>query len=156
VKKHSDGGKERRKDGMTLPPSASSSPASSSAAGQVAGGRPTSADFSPFPLPPFPFLYLLPALFIPLRPHTAQLAGVAVRSQSQPSPQPSPTSILPDIESVGRSPASEMGEQQPISIFYSRYLALKLGDGGEGLSFLIFRGQVGRTELCVCVDACWD
>lgn len=53
---------------MTLPPSASSSRAPSSAAGQVAGGRPTSADFSPFPLPLFPFLYLLPALFIPHRP----------------------------------------------------------------------------------------
>lgn len=39
---------------MTLPPSASSAPAPSSAAGQVAGGRPTSADFSPSRPPHFP------------------------------------------------------------------------------------------------------
>lgn len=55
-------------DWVTLLPSAFSSWAPSSAAAQVAGGRPTSADFSPFRLPLFPFLYLLPALFIPHRP----------------------------------------------------------------------------------------
>lgn len=66
--------------------------------------RPTSADFSPFPPPPrFTFLYLLPALFIPLRPHAAQLAGVAVRLQSQPIPPPPlpgppVQSIPPNIE----------------------------------------------------------
>lgn len=44
-------GKEGKGDWVTLSPFASSSLVLSSAAGQVAGGCPTSADFSPFPLP---------------------------------------------------------------------------------------------------------
>lgn len=108
----------------------------------------------PFLSPPFSFLYLLPALFIPLRPHAAQLAGVAVRSQSQPS---SPLLLLHIHitcyrKGHGRSQPSEMGEQRSISIFYRCYLSLELSDGGEGLSF-DFRGQVGRTEVCVFVCA---
>lgn len=72
-------------DWVTLPPSASSSPAPSSAAGRrdrwlVAALLLLTSALS-LSLSPsfFPFLYLLPALFIPHRPHAAQLAGVAVR-----------------------------------------------------------------------------
>lgn len=138
---------------MTLPPSASSAPAPSSAAGQVAGGRPTSADFSPFPpaLPVFPFLYLLPALFIPHRPLCRSISwcsgALAVPAHSRSLPPPHthtltlfPSSIstaaLPDIERGGsRSEALEMGEQWSVSIFYGCYLALELIEGGAGLSF---------------------
>lgn len=138
---------------MTLPPSASSAPAPSSAAGQVAGGRPTSADFSPFPNTPPPLSHSFISCrhcSFPTGPCAAQLAGVAVRSRSQPTlanPPPHPrthtlfpssisTAALPDIERGGsRSEALEMGEQWSVSIFYGCYLALELIEGRAGLSF---------------------
>lgn len=75
-------------DWVTLPPSASSSPAFQRRPLRqdrwlVAALLLLTSALSLSPL--FPFLYLLPALFSPHRPHAAQLAGVAVRSQSQPS-----------------------------------------------------------------------
>lgn len=145
---------------MTLPPSASSSQAPSFAAGQVAGGRPTSADFSPFPLSPFPFLYLLPALFIPHWPRAAQLAGVAVRSQSQHSPRPPPpTSILPAIERTAAGHRHRRRENSsPFQFFMGVIWPSSSMRVGEGFVLLIFRGQVGRTEVHVggCAQACRD
>lgn len=87
----------------------------------------------PFLSPPFLFLYLLPALFIPHWPHAAQLAGVAVCSQPQPSPSPplpSYTSILPDGERsvVGHSHL-RVANNGPFQ-FYVCYLGLELS--GEG------------------------
>ncbi|CAG5932377.1 unnamed protein product [Menidia menidia] len=105
---------ETRKDGLTLLPSASSPPR---------WDRWLLAALllltSALSLSPSPFLYLLPALFIPLRPHTAQLAGVAVRSQSQPSPpplQPSPTPVLPDIEKTWADRVGPDSSLDPVGV----------------------------------------
>lgn len=92
-------------DWMTLPPSASSSPAPSSAAGQVAGGRPTSADFSPFSLPlSCSFISCSGIVHSPLAPRRSISWGSSVLPVTALS-LPSYTSILPDIErsAVGHS-----------------------------------------------------
>lgn len=92
----------------------------------------------------------------PTGPLTAQLAGVAVRSQSQLSPSPALLPFSTRFHTIWygklggcRSQPVEMGERRSISIFYRCYLALELNEGREGLSFWFFRGQVGRTELSV-------
>lgn len=118
---------------VTLPPSASSS----SATGQVAGGRPTSADFSPFPLPLSLFLYLLPALFIPHRPPHCSISwcsgALTVPALSLPRTITLFNTLPYDLIWIAkgggcRSQPLEMGEQRSISIFYRCYLVLRFND----------------------------
>lgn len=107
----------------------------------------------PFLSPPFLFLYLLPALFIPHWPHAAQLAGVAVCSQPQPSPSPPLLHIHITWwrKECGRSQPFESGEQRSISI-----LCVLFGPWAqwwrEGLSSdLEDKSKDRRVCVCVCM-----
>lgn len=79
--------------------------------------------------PAFPFLYLLAALFIPHRPHTAQLAGEAVRSRSLTTLHPRYPLLHIHITWYRK------GARQVTGIGNRRTAALELSEGGDRLSF---------------------